>query len=77
VLASDAAHYYESYEQERTFAAVENVFLMHEGYRRLKALGPTHAHIVPGHDPLVLARYPAVSDALQGIAARLDVAPTL
>jgi hypothetical protein len=31
---------------------------------------------VPGHDPLVMQRYPAASDALQGIAVRLDVEPT-
>ncbi|MBT5512656.1 MAG: N-acyl homoserine lactonase family protein, partial [Rhodospirillaceae bacterium] len=32
-------------------------------------------HIVPGHDPKVLERYPAVSGELEGIAVRLDVAP--
>ena len=32
-------------------------------------------HVVPGHDPLVMARYPAVSKELEGIAVRLDVAP--
>jgi hypothetical protein len=31
--------------------------------------------IVPGHDPLVMQRYPAPSPALQGIAVRLDVPP--
>ncbi|MCB1743307.1 MAG: N-acyl homoserine lactonase family protein [Gammaproteobacteria bacterium] len=75
VLASDASHYYEGFEQSVTFATVENVFLMHEGYRRLKALAPTDRHIVPGHDPLVLARYPSASAELKGIAARLDLEP--
>jgi hypothetical protein len=32
--------------------------------------------VVPGHDPLVLARYPAASPSLEGIVARLDVMPS-
>jgi hypothetical protein len=38
----------------------------------LRALADSPAHIIPGHDPLVLARYPAPSPALEGIVARLD-----
>ena len=30
---------------------------------------------MPGHDPLVRARYPAPSPELEGIAVRLDVDP--
>jgi hypothetical protein len=30
---------------------------------------------VPGHDPLVMALYPAPAPDLAGIAARLDVDP--
>ena len=30
-------------------------------------------HVVPGHDPLVFARYPAAKPGLEGIAVRLDV----
>ena len=76
VLASDAAHYYENVEKEITFATVENVFLMHEGYRRLKALAPSARHLVPGHDPDVLRRYPPPSPELEGIVARLDAEPS-
>ncbi|MEM7403962.1 MAG: N-acyl homoserine lactonase family protein [Pseudomonadota bacterium] len=75
VLAADASHYYENFEREITFATVENIYLMHEGYRRLKALAPDLQHIVPGHDPKVLEMYPAPEPALEGIVARLDVAP--
>lgn len=32
-------------------------------------------HIIPGHDPLVMQRYPAPSPDLAGIAVRLDVDP--
>jgi hypothetical protein len=31
--------------------------------------------IIPGHDPLVLARYPVAKAGLEGIAVRLDVEP--
>jgi hypothetical protein len=48
---------------------------MLEGFDRLFALAPTRAHIVPGHDPEVMRRYPTVSPELEGIAVRLDVAP--
>ena len=75
VLASDAAHYYESLTDGRPFMTHENIYLMLEGYRRLKRLAPSDDHIVPGHDPLVLGRYPPPTPELAGIVARLDVAP--
>jgi hypothetical protein len=31
--------------------------------------------IIPGHDPLVLQRYPAAKPGLEGIAVRLDADP--
>jgi hypothetical protein len=48
---------------------------MVDGYARLCALADSPAHVVPGHDPLVLQRYPAASPSLEGIVARLDVQP--
>ena len=32
-------------------------------------------HIIPGHDPLVMDRYPAVGPDLKGIAVKLDEDP--
>ena len=46
-----------------------------DGYARLKQLADSIKHIVPGHDPLVMQRYPAVSKELEGIAVRLDAVP--
>jgi hypothetical protein len=46
-----------------------------EGYGKLKKLAASAAHVIPGHDPLVMQRYPAVSQALDGIAVRLDAQP--
>jgi len=77
VLASDAAHYYESLDHGTPFATHESMLGMLEGFRRLRVLAPSDAHIVPGHDPDVLARYPAPTPELEGIVVRLDVEPTV
>jgi glyoxylase-like metal-dependent hydrolase (beta-lactamase superfamily II) len=72
VLASDASHFYANMEQVRPFPIVWSVPDMVQGYRRLRELADSPAHIVPGHDPLVLERYPAPSPGLEGIVVRLD-----
>jgi len=76
LLASDAAHYYESFEKSLAFMTHVDLLKMLEGYRTLRKLAPSDAHIVPGHDPEVLHRYPPPSPDLAGIAVRLDVAPS-
>jgi len=58
VLASDAAHFYENAEAGRLFPIVYDVPRMLEGHRRLLALAGSVDHFVPGHDPLVMQRYP-------------------
>ncbi|MDP3190261.1 N-acyl homoserine lactonase family protein [Rhodoferax sp.] len=75
VLASDASHYYEHFEQRRCFPLVYHVGDMVAGFDRLRELAESPAHIVPGHDPLVMERYEPPSPELQGIAVRLDRAP--
>jgi glyoxylase-like metal-dependent hydrolase (beta-lactamase superfamily II) len=72
VLASDASHFYANMEQVRPFPIVYNVADMVEGYARLRSLGASPDHIIPGHDPQVMARYPAPNKGLEGIAVRLD-----
>jgi glyoxylase-like metal-dependent hydrolase (beta-lactamase superfamily II) len=76
VLASDASHYYENMERGEPFVVVDSVTDMLEGHRRLFRLADSPQHVVPGHDPQVMLRYPAASPALEGIAVRLDVEPT-
>jgi glyoxylase-like metal-dependent hydrolase (beta-lactamase superfamily II) len=72
VLASDASHFYANMEQVRPFPIVWSVAEMVDGYRRLRELAASPAHVIPGHDPLVLQRYPAPSKDLESIVARLD-----
>jgi glyoxylase-like metal-dependent hydrolase (beta-lactamase superfamily II) len=75
VLASDTSHFYEHFEKMRVFPVVFNSGEVVEGYGTLLKLADSPHHIVPGHDPLVMERYPAPSPELEGIVVRLDVAP--
>jgi len=75
VVASDAAHFYANLERGNPFPIVLHVGEMLEGHRKCRRLAASAQHIVPGHDPLVMQRYPAPSPELEGIAVRLDVAP--
>lgn len=77
LLASDAAHYYDSFLRDLPFRTQESLFQMLEGFRRIRALAPSDNHIVPGHDPAVLSCYPAPSPELAGIVARLDLHPSV
>jgi len=76
VVASDASHLYANFQQRRPFPVVYNIAEMLEGYNTLYRLADSPDHIVPGHDPLVMKLYPAVSKELEGIAARLDLVPS-
>lgn len=63
VLASDASHYYENMERSRPFPIVHNVEEMLTGYVRLSSAADSPDHIVPGHDPQVMHRYPRYDQA--------------
>jgi glyoxylase-like metal-dependent hydrolase (beta-lactamase superfamily II) len=75
VLASDTAHLYAHIDQGRIFPITYNVADVLEGYETLKKLATSRHHIVPGHDPKVLALYPAARPGLENWAVRLDVEP--
>lgn len=75
VLASDTTHLYAHFEQGRVFPITYNIGDVLEGYATLKKLAHSGNHIVPGHDPLVLERYPAARPGLEGWVVRLDADP--
>ena len=75
VLASDATHFYQHIETRRVFRVLYNLADMVEGYNALERLASSQAHVIPGHDPLVLARYPAASKQTAGWIARVDLEP--
>jgi glyoxylase-like metal-dependent hydrolase (beta-lactamase superfamily II) len=74
VLASDAAHYYANIERQNPFPIVFDLGAMVQGWRAARRLaGGDESLVIPGHDPLVRARFPA-EDA-GGEIIRLDLPP--
>ncbi len=58
VLASDAAHFWANIRTRNPFPLVADVAGMAEGWRICEELSDGPDHIIPGHDPLVLSRFP-------------------
>lgn len=75
VLASDATHLYQHIDEGRVFPIVYNVGDVLDGYEKIKRLASSREHIVPGHDPDVIERYPPARSGLEGWVARLDADP--
>jgi glyoxylase-like metal-dependent hydrolase (beta-lactamase superfamily II) len=75
VLASDATHLYAHVEEGRVYPITYNVADVVEGYRTLRRLAGGTDHLIPGHDPDVLRRYPAAAPGLENWVARLDADP--
>jgi glyoxylase-like metal-dependent hydrolase (beta-lactamase superfamily II) len=71
VLASDAAHFYANFEEGRPFPILESVSDYLEAYRRIRQLAWSDDHVIPGHDPAVLTRYPHAGPDI----ARVDLPP--
>ena len=75
VLASDTSHLYAHFEEGRVFPTTYNIAEVLEGYEALNKLAHSRRHIVPGHDPKVLERYPAARPGLENWVVRLDADP--
>jgi glyoxylase-like metal-dependent hydrolase (beta-lactamase superfamily II) len=72
VLASDAVHFYEELELDRPFAIIADLADMYRGYDLLRELQrDRQAIVVPGHDPGVMARFPSLGGAEEGIGVRV------
>lgn len=77
VLASDVAHFYENMEAVNPFPIICNLGDMYEGFKTIQRLASDHKLVIPGHDPLVMQRFPAFAPDLANIAVRLDGDPTV
>jgi glyoxylase-like metal-dependent hydrolase (beta-lactamase superfamily II) len=75
VLASDAAHFYANIDIPNPYPVLYSVGDMLRGFDTIRALADSPAHIIPGHDPLVMERFSAQSAASKGVVARLDADP--
>jgi glyoxylase-like metal-dependent hydrolase (beta-lactamase superfamily II) len=74
VLASDAAHFYANWQQRRPFPIVDDVNAYLEAFRTIEELADSPDHVIPGHDPLVLERYPLAVPGV-GDIVRVDLPP--
>lgn len=66
VLASDAVHYYEEIDRNMPFSSVANLLEMYAAFAALKSLlaDGRAAHLISGHDPATLERFPLVPGPL-------------
>jgi glyoxylase-like metal-dependent hydrolase (beta-lactamase superfamily II) len=74
VLGSDSAHFYANLEPGRPFPILDDLDAYVAAQRTALRLASSPQHFIPGHDPLVLARYPSARTGLED-AVRLDLAP--
>ncbi len=75
VLTSDAAHFYKNMDLPNPYPLLYSVGDMLRGFDTVRALADSPTHIIPGHDPLVMERFPAASASSKGVIARLDSEP--
>lgn len=73
VLASDASHFWANIRNRDPFPIFADLSQMMEGYQAIEELADGPDHIIPGHDPLVLKRFPAVPG--QPDIVRVDLPP--
>ena len=71
VLASDATHFYANLEEDRPFSFVNDLPASYDAFDRLRELAGSSGVIVPGHDPLVMERFPPAGPGLEGVAVRI------
>lgn len=76
VLASDAAHFYANMDISNPYPVLYCVGDLLRAFDTVRSLADSPTHIIPGHDPLVMERFPAPSSSSKGVVARLDAEPT-
>ena len=76
VLASDAAHLYQEWEEERPFGVFYDMKAMLEGYQTLRRLsGGKRTEMIAGHDVAVMSMFPAPGKELEGEVVALHADP--
>jgi glyoxylase-like metal-dependent hydrolase (beta-lactamase superfamily II) len=71
VLASDATHFYANIEEDRPYGIVSDLAQMYGAFDLVRSLSDSPDHVVPGHDPLVMERFPPAGERLEGVAVRI------
>jgi glyoxylase-like metal-dependent hydrolase (beta-lactamase superfamily II) len=62
VIASDAAHFYDTLTEQNPFTVIVSLPEMCAGWDRIFEFGAEVGRVVPGHDPLVSELYPKHAD---------------
>lgn len=75
VLASDATHFYENFERVSPYAIIDSLPGTYSAYNRMASLAGDRRNVIPGHDPLVLERYPALTPELADNVIQISAAP--
>lgn len=73
VLAGDTTHFWANLRQRNPFPIVVDVAQMLAGFDTLERLADGPDHVIPGHDPLILTRFPRERDNPDIV--RLDLPP--
>lgn len=68
ILAVDAAHLYANLEEMVPGGVIVDLREMVEGLERVKALAGSTELIFPGHDPLLLQKFPKTADGIVRLA---------
>lgn len=71
VLASDSTYFYDNIEQDRPASVLSDLAQVYQAFDTVRSLADSASHIIPGHDPLVMQRFPAVTPGLKEIAVRI------
>ena len=71
LLASDAVHYYDELTTERPFAVLSDLADVYRAYDTVRALADGGRALVPGHDPLVMERYPRLERSVDPLGVRI------
>ena len=72
MLASDVVHFYENIERRMPFFISIDVEQTLRSYDRLIQMAGGLKNVIPGHDPLILKRYPAWKPETAGTVHKLD-----
>jgi glyoxylase-like metal-dependent hydrolase (beta-lactamase superfamily II) len=72
LLASDASHFYEQFEQDWPFFAFTNLDEMKAGFAFIRNLAAaTNSVVIPGHDGRTRLRFPPAEGAAADVAVQL------
>ncbi len=75
VLASDATHFWANIRRRNPFTLLHNLERMIEGWVTCEALSDGPDHIIPGHDPEVLRRFPKLDTDPDTVLLHLPPSP--